>query len=76
MAPRKLKHKLKQNQFYCVKCRKAKTAKADDICLTVYDNERIGPVPALKAVCSCNTNLTKFIKRSAVQGMKKKYGSC
>ena len=71
--------KLNQNQFYCVKCRKIKTAKADDICVKIYKNYKMssGKVPTLKAECqTCETNMIKFIKHNSTTKMQDKYGKC
>ena len=41
--------KLNQNQFYCVKCNKRVTVKADDICVKIYKNYKTlltpSPIP-------------------------------
>lgn len=71
--------KLKQREFFCVSCRKKRTAKADDICVKVYKNNRMydGKAPALRSKCSiCGTNLTKFIKHNSTASMQNKYGKC
>jgi len=71
--------KMNEKQFYCVKCKKRVTAKADDICVKVYKNYKMpdGKVPTLKAECqACGTNLTKFIKHDSTTKMQQKYGKC
>lgn len=55
--------KLKKNEFYCVKCRRAVRAKPADICVKTYRNKKVGSVSALKASCKCGTNLTRFISK-------------
>lgn len=76
-GPPPLKKKLRQNQFYCVGCRKRVTVKADDICTKKYRNKKRGSVSALKGEChTCNAPLTKFIKDSAYQRLTDKYGKC
>lgn len=69
--------KLTQNQFYCVSCRKKVTQKTDDICVVVFDNKKVGDVPALESQCAkCNTQLYKFIKHKDEDRLTKKFGSC
>jgi len=68
---------MKQNQFYCVKCRRKVTANPDDMYVKIYKNKRMydGQAPALKSHCkSCATNLTKFIKHDSTHAMVEKYG--
>lgn len=68
---------LRQNQFYCVKCRARRTAPENSMYVKIYKNKKMagGKVPALKAECSkCSTPLTKFIKHDSVDKMVKKYG--
>jgi hypothetical protein len=68
---------MKQNQFYCVACRKKVTIPSEDICVKIYNNKRSGKTPALRAYCEkCKVNLTKFIKRASTDRMLKKYGRC
>ena len=77
--PAKLKTKLRQNQFYCVKCRARKTVATGDICVEEYKNHRArdGYTPALKGYCSkCDTSLTKFIKYKDVNRLTTKFGRC
>jgi hypothetical protein len=67
---------MKDNQFYCVKCRKAVAVAAGDISLVSLKNKkrRSGKMPALKAHCRmCNTNLTKFVKEASVKKLGGKY---
>lgn len=66
----KLKSKLKQNEFYCVSCRKRKGCKPADIRVKKLK----GRIPALKSKCGkCGTNLTKFIKHADYGKLSKKY---
>ena len=67
---------MKENQFYCVKCRKAVTVHVEDICVSNIKNKKTGKVPVVKAVCKCGTNLTKFIKRDDVSDMEDRLGKC
>ena len=76
---KKLKTKLKQNQFYCVSCCDRKTIHSDDMCVQEFKNKRasLGYTPALRSSChTCRTPLTKFIKYSDVDRMVNKYGYC
>lgn len=69
--------KLTQNQFYCVSCRKKVTSKGDDMCVVVFDNKKVGEVPALESQCKkCGTSLYKFIKRKDEERLTKKFGEC
>jgi len=69
--------KLNQNQFYCLSCRAKRSCKADNMCVKVYRNRKIGQVPTLKCECpQCGAPLTKFIKHSDTDKMVKKYGKC
>lgn len=75
--PNKLRKKLKQTEFYCVACRKRVKVHPDDICVEVFKNKKIeGGVPALRSVCKCGVNLTKFIKHRDEYRMSNKYGDC
>ena len=67
--------KMKQRQFYCVVCNKRLTCPEDDIKFKKLKNKKVkGGVPALKCYCkSCDTNLTKFVKRKDAASLKKKY---
>jgi hypothetical protein len=76
--PNKLKTQLKENEFYCVKCRKRVKSHEDDICVKIYRNKKIkGGVPVLVSSCNkCDTNLNKFIKHDSKKEMIKYYGKC
>lgn len=78
MPSKSLKTKLKQQEFYCVCCRKRVKVPADDICVKVYKNYKIkGGVPALNGICKkCDCNVIKFIKHENKQRMIKKFGKC
>ncbi len=68
---------LTQNQFYCVSCRHKVTVPDKDICYKTYNNTRTHrKIHALRGVCKCDTNLTKFISADIASKMKAKYGSC
>ncbi len=76
---KKLKTKLKQNQFYCVVCCTRKTVSAINMCVKEYKNHRAkhGYTPTLKSHCNtCGTPLTKFIKYNDTDRLTDKYGSC
>tara|TARA_Y100000389_G_C17345012_1_gene455384 strand:+ start:86 stop:313 length:228 start_codon:yes stop_codon:yes gene_type:complete len=72
----KLKKKLKQKEFYCVKCRKR--VLADDICVQMLKNKKVkGGVPTLSGYCNnCDTLLYKFIKHADKSKLNKKFGKC
>jgi hypothetical protein len=73
--PKPLKGKLKQDEFYCVCCRKK--VKGGDIRLKLQKNYKAegGKVPMLKSSCkNCDCHLNKFVKRSNVPKLKEKYG--
>ena len=66
---------LNENQFFCFSCRRNVTCNKKDIKVVVYENKRVGKVPALKCICpKCNNTLNKFIKRDSQEKMIKKYG--
>ena len=68
---------MRENEFYCVKCRKVVKVPKDDICLTFIKNKKIGKIPALKGECAkCDTNLTKFVKVDDAEKLENKYGKC
>ena len=65
---------MRENQFYCVKCRKPVTVNKSDIYLKVIRTSKRKRVPMIKSVCGkCDTNLTKFIKESDEKKWKKKW---
>ena len=67
------KRKLKQNEFYCVSCRKPVRASVDDIKFKVT---RLTRRPMLKSYCrKCDCNLNKFVKESQATSMRRKYGA-
>jgi hypothetical protein len=66
--------KLNKNEFYCVKCGKKVLSNPDTICVKKIHNKKIGSVPVLKSICkNCDTSLTRFIKHSDEQNMKRCY---
>ncbi len=70
---------MKQNQFYCVSCRKVINIPADDICFKYLKNSKMpgGKMPSLRAEChKCDTNLTKFVKHKDAEKLKDKFGRC
>ncbi len=75
-GPKPLKGKLKENQFYCVSCRKRVAVPVDDIKFKLLRSprRRSGKAPALRSQCGkCATNLTKFVKSVKAAALKKKY---
>lgn len=72
----KLRTKLKQKEFYCVKCCKRVKCAPDAINFTEIKNSKAtsGYVPALKCTCShCGTKLTKFVKHKDAEKLRNKY---
>lgn len=68
---------LKENEFYCVKCRKSVSAKKQNMCLKKKKNPRNGMnVFMLKSKCKCGTNLTKFVSPCNASKLENKYGKC
>lgn len=70
--------KLKENEFYCVKCRDSVKCDKSDICLKSKMNPRNKvKVNMLKCVCRhCGTSLTKFISLDKLEVYKSKYNRC
>jgi hypothetical protein len=71
---RKLKSKLKINEFYCVSCRKRVSIKHnDEIFLQESKNGRL----RLVSNCSgCEHKLFKFVKESSLNTLEKKFHWC
>jgi len=69
---------LKEQEFYCVKCRERVFVEKENMCVKIYKNSRTGlDTPALKGYCfESETNLTKFIKHDSTAKMVSKYGEC
>ena len=70
---------LKQNEFYCVSCRKAVRVSNEDMCVKEFKNKRAktGKTPALVGTCNkCSHKVVKFIKRDDVKKLKAKVGTC
>lgn len=73
--PKPLKTKLKQQEFYCVKCRKRVKVASDDMGVSVFKNGKTGmKVPALVGDCKCDTTVVKFIKHDDQVKFTQKYG--
>jgi hypothetical protein len=73
--PKPLKTKLKQQEFYCVKCRKRVKIASDDMGVSVFKNEKTGmKVPSLVGNCKCDTTVIKFIKHDDQDRFTQKYG--
>ena len=63
------KKKMAQNQFYCVSCRKRKTASKNNICARKTKNNR----HQLKSICpTCKNGIFKFV----TMPQYKKYNKC
>ena len=74
-GPKPLKSRLKQNDFYCVSCRRRVSCDPEDIRFKRFRNKKVkGGVPALKCKCEkCDTNVTKFVKRKDAAALQKKF---
>ena len=75
--PTKLKTPLKQQEFYCVCCRKRVKSTKENICVKLFKKKKMpnGKIPALRSWCKkCDCNLTKFIKHKDQTRLTKKYG--
>ena len=71
--PVKLKTKLKEKEFYCVKCRQRCKSNPDSICVVKFKNG----AHALNGACdNCDCSMYKFIKESDVNKFHKKYENC
>jgi len=71
--PNKLKTKLKQQEFYCVKCRKRCKSTKNDICIVEFKNGS----NAMEGQCSkCDCMMYKFIKDKDVDKLIDKFGEC
>lgn len=78
-GPKPLKKKLKQNEFYCVKCRGRSRVSSDEICFRDIKNKkrRNNKVPMLQSEChKCGTGLNKIVKNSKAGDMRRKFGRC
>lgn len=64
---------LKEQQFYCVKCRDKESLSAGDICFRMTKNHK----PQLTGWCNhCGTRLFKFVKEDDKEYYKKHYKRC
>lgn len=71
--PRKLRSKLKKNEFYCVFCRRKIKLNSDEICL---ENDKRGR-PRIRSKCNqCDYKVFKYIKFKDVDKVEKTYGWC
>jgi len=65
--------KLKEDEFYCVACRKRCKSSKEDICVIQFINGN----HALYGYCKpCDCDTYKIIKNKDVSRLKKKYGEC
>ena len=67
--------KLAQQEFYCVKCRKKVKLNKDNIYLRTVKNKRTKrDIPMLSGSCNkCGTSVHKFVKKSDVPKLAKKF---
>lgn len=62
---------MKENQFYCVSCRKKVMVHKDDIGVNMDKRKK----PRLKALCcKCDTKVFKYIPECKKQKLECKYG--
>ena len=67
------KPKLKETEFYCVKCKKRCKSNVDDVCVEKLKNGAV----ALKGSChKCDCLMYKFVVRSNYDKLLDKYGKC
>lgn len=69
---------LKENEFYCLRCKKHVEAKKGSICKAEYTTKRGKKGFLLKGVCPCPTNckLSKLISQEKNKTIKDKYSDC
>ena len=69
----KLRTPLKEDEFYCVACRRRCKSSKEDMCVIKFRNG----THALYGYCKpCDCDTYKIIKDSAVSRLTKKYGKC
>ncbi len=74
--PNPLKTKLKEQEFYCVKCRKRVKVASDDMGVHLFKKVKTRmKVPALVGECKCDTTVVKFIKHDDQDRFTRKYGT-
>ena len=69
---------LKENEFYCLRCKKHVEAKKGSICKAEYTTKRGKKGFLLKGVCPCpnNCKLSKLISEEKNKTFKDKYSDC
>lgn len=70
---------MREQEFYCVKCRDKVSLPTEDICVKYIKNKRAtgGKVPVLAGKCKyCKINTLKFIPRDMAVKAERKYGKC
>lgn len=71
--PKKLKSPMKQNEFYCVSCRKKVRAHDDDIKIRKDKRGRPRMVASTSSTSKCNHKLYKYISFDKETKLKNKY---
>ena len=66
-GPPPLKKPLRQNEFYCLKCRARVRVPADELKVRHYTNKKLRyKVPMLKGLChKCESTVNKIVKRDS-----------
>ena len=72
---------MKENEFYCLKCKKRVSIKKNDICFKNFKNSKMvnngKKAPALVAECNkCETNMVKFVKHKDSKKVEEKFEKC
>ena len=68
-GPKPLTKKLKEDEFYCVKCRKR--VKSPDFTVKKIKNSKRTNIHMMKGNCkNCGTNLNKFITKDKFDELK------
>ena len=72
---------MKDNEFYCLKCRKNVSIKKEDICFKNYKNSKMinngKKAPTLVAECSkCDSKMVKFVKHKDSEKLQEKFEKC
>jgi hypothetical protein len=68
-GPKPLTAKLKQDEFYCVKCRKR--TKSPDFVVKKIKNSKRKDICMMKGTCKkCGTNVNKFISKDKYEELK------
>jgi len=72
---------MRENEFYCLRCRKRVSVKKDDICFKNIKNSKMvnngKKAPVLFAECQkCDAKLIKFVKHKDSEKFENKFPKC